>query len=651
MRRGVELVDEDLTSFEPKGGVKFFRDLIWASASDAGIQAEMHVSLNINTPDGGIDAEVDNNFEIEVQKANYSGVILEGKTGYQIKTGSKPSKSDCRKELLNKEGNIKPYIKNVLSEKGNYVYVTFSQLTPKERKERIRAIKEQLNDKDCDYGDIELFAINQLVKYGNRYPGLVYKYSSSEGGGIDIKTWSKRRAIRIPDKFIKTENRFESIQNIRSLLKKSGEEFGNISGCPICRITGTSGLGKSRLVYEAVHHEQFSARVIYADATNFEGSNLATTLEVDEERRAIIILDNCSRTQHRKFRNRYESYDRLSLITISTDSNRVSADLQDEITHLSRDTIKKILDSEFNNVSAQAIDRFASISDGFPEMALLLAERYTEDKDPKSVVEVSDSTVFDRLLIGNESDAPDLRDIKNILTPFAFFDRVHWKHSRTKTAQERQWLMKAFDLESDYSKSKISEVLQYAKNRGILREEQTLSLRTIPLATYLMREEIQEDNRILYLISSESCPDQLQWRFAGRITYMNTFDPVQMWSKNVLRNTEWFGEYGFNSAIGSIFQALSEITPQEALYVLEMYIGPQDRKGLEKIEGRRIILESLRRIAVWEEHFFSAAELLRKLAEAENNNGVLNNSTGIFSELFSSQYGPHPCSVKVSSLC
>lgn len=636
MRQGIELVDEDISSFEPKRAVKFFRDLIWASASNAGIQTDTHVNLNIYTPDGGIDAEVEDEFEMEVTEADETDLIPKGRTGYQIKTGSKPSESDCENELMNSDDEIKSYVKDVVSSGGNYVYVTFSQLTSEEREERISAIENQLSEEGYDTCDVYLFATSQLVKFANHFPGIIFKYSSIKGGGIDIETWSERRPIRVPETYVETDERRAIVEKIRSLLTKTGE-FEDIDSCPVCRVRGTSGLGKTRLVYEAVNHEQFSKRVIYSDADEFEGSELATTLEMDDSREAIIILDNCSREQHRAFINRYGSYSRLALITISTDRSRVSADLPLTIDRLSKDELKEILNSVYSELPGHTVDRFAKIADGYPEMALLLAERYTTDDTEQSVVEVSDSTIFDRLLVGNEQDAPDLRDVKRILTPFAFFDRINWKNN----PNEKEWVIKAFNLNSDYSENTISEIVHYEKDRDVLKGEEVLSVGTIPLATYLMKSALERNSSILDSIFHENCPSRLKWTFAERIPYANTLDIVQNWSADKLYTTEWFRRYGFQADIGPIFRGLAEVTPGEALDTLEMFIGTKEREDLEKIESRRTILESLRRIAVWKEHFFGAARHLQKLAEAENDDQYVNNSTGLFADLFSPHPGPY----------
>ena len=640
MRQGVELIDDDIVSFQPKRAVKFFRDLVWAIAPNAGIQSDANVNLNIYTPDGGIDAEVENDFHIEVAEAEDAGLIPNGRTGYQIKI-SKPSKSDCRNELLNSDGNIKSYIEDIATDEGNYVFITFSQLTPEERRERIEEFTEVFEEHGYKNCNVDLFAAGRLVKFANKFPGLVFKYSNVGSVGRDIDTWANRPPINTPKEYIETVERGKALQEIQSILGKSDEGGNSINGCPVVRIIGASGLGKTRLVYEAVKHEQFANRVIYEEADNFEHSELATTLEVDGEREAIIVLDNCSREQHRKFKNQYSSYDRLALITISTDPSEVPANAIFEIHRLETDAVKDILNSEFTTLSDYTIDRIARISDGYPEMAVLLAEEYTENDADQSIVEVSDSTVFDRLLAGDERDAPELRDIKRVLTPFAFFSRIRWSNENdTQQISEQDWLIQTFNLGSDFSQSELSEIIQYAKTRGVLRGDDQLSLDTIPLATYLMEEALERNDRILDSITHQKCPRRLQRSFAERIPYANTHQVTKDWAAETLLRTEWFGEY-WSGGLGPIFRALAEIAPDYALEVLETSIDQMDREELRRVEDRRTTLESLRRIAVWEEQFFGAANLLRKLAEAENSDQYINNSTGVFADLFSPQYGPY----------
>jgi hypothetical protein len=87
MRQGVELLDDDILSLQPKRAVKFFRDLVWAIAPNAGIQSDANVNLNIYTPDAGIDAEVENDFHIEVAEGEDAGLIPNGRTEGTVERG------------------------------------------------------------------------------------------------------------------------------------------------------------------------------------------------------------------------------------------------------------------------------------------------------------------------------------------------------------------------------------------------------------------------------------------------------------------------------------------------------------------------------------------------------------------------------------
>lgn len=88
-------------------------------------------------------------------------------------------------------------MKDVVASGGTYAFVTFSQLTSEERDERISAIENQLSEKGYDNEKEHLFATNQLVKFANQFSGLIFKYTSIEGGGIAFGTWSERRPNRV----------------------------------------------------------------------------------------------------------------------------------------------------------------------------------------------------------------------------------------------------------------------------------------------------------------------------------------------------------------------------------------------------------------------------------------------------------------------
>ena len=118
--------NDDLGRLDEHTAVDFFQRLLWAEARRIGIEiSKINVTSDINTPDGGIDATVD-----ESQITAGSGIIQPGKTSYQIKSGNafKPwQKSEIKKELFGtktpESQNLGESIRDCLEAGGTYVLV------------------------------------------------------------------------------------------------------------------------------------------------------------------------------------------------------------------------------------------------------------------------------------------------------------------------------------------------------------------------------------------------------------------------------------------------------------------------------------------------------------------------------------------------
>ena len=89
-----------------------------------------------------------------------------------------------------------------------------------------------------------------------------------------------------------------------------------------------------------------------------------------------------------------------------------------------------------------------------------------------------------------------------------------------------------------------------------------------------------------------------------------------------------------------LFAALAEADPKSALECLKRTIGAWPKDDLLRFEmGRREVVWALEKIAVWRDLFPDAARLLLKLGEAETEEKISNNASGIFAQLFSLSYG------------
>jgi hypothetical protein len=259
MVEGFELTDSDLTGLGPEEAVRFFRDLLWAAASDASVdKSAAHVPVSIYESDEGIDAMTED--------VAADGFLPEGTAGYQIKAGDLEP-AECKGEVTGGEDQLKTMVQEVLEQGGTYVLVLFSDLTNAKRRRRETALREVFEDHGFPNTEVELYTSSHLVGFASGFPALVAKYSRVPGHGIGYETWGRETPIKHINTYVLDEQHEQHINAIREGIDEAEE-------CPIIRVTGVSGLGKTRLAYEALSPEHLRNRVIYADAEQFRDSPL-----------------------------------------------------------------------------------------------------------------------------------------------------------------------------------------------------------------------------------------------------------------------------------------------------------------------------------------------------------------------------------------
>lgn len=343
MHHGFELEDEDIRRFNTHEAVEFYRKLLWAEASDADvIQSSAHVPQRIHVADGGIDAKV------EDANPTREDLIPAGTSGYQIKS-SDIAPRECKEEVTNDPGDLKPRVEKLLDQDGTYVLVVFEELVgkaSKEGKDKLQTRKEALIEKFADLNypnaSVRVYDTSKLIGIINRFPALV----AQESGLYhvqDYNTW-KPRATKQAETFVADPARENQIQTIRVAVREPSEN------CPVIRVTGLPEVGKTRLVFEALNEDDLKNRVIHATAREFDCSGVASRLQMDSEWSAIIVVDECNSGDHKHFSDQFGSRgDRLTLITISTDQSPVTADYHIEVKPLDRDATIELLKENSTN--------------------------------------------------------------------------------------------------------------------------------------------------------------------------------------------------------------------------------------------------------------------------------------------------------------
>ena len=132
-------------------------------------------------------------------------------------------------------------------------------------------------------------------------------------------------------------------------------------------------------------------------------------------------------------------------------------------------------------------------------------------------------------------------------------------------------------------------------------------------------------------------PGQIRHWFIAMLRYADDSPAAQAAVERLLGPRGFIPDGAFpdNQATGQMLLVLAEASAKPTLKCLQRIIGKTDTSELHGIrEARQHLVWALERLAVWDDYFTGSAELLLKLAEAENSTHG-NNATGTFTQLFS----------------
>lgn len=530
MADGFELTDSDITELGPEKAVRFFRDLLWSAVSNAVVdKSDIHVPISIYEPDEGIDAMTED--------AAASGFFPEGTAGYQIKAGD-IGPADCKNEVRNERGQLTSMIQDVLEQDGTYVLVLFTDLTNAKRRRRENALQETFEENGFPNADVELYTSSHLIGFANRFPGLVAKYSRVPGHGIGYETWGRKKPINDIGIYVPDKQHEYHIDAIR-------KEINDAEECPMIRITGVSGLGKTRLAYEALSLDHLRGRVIYAAAEQFKDSPLQQSLAINEDRSAILVLDECPPELHEDFHRIFGARSsRITVITISDTLTSTEADYSAELKPVNSDVVEEILQNEWSEIPEPSIKRVAEFAEGFPQIAALLIENVPaeSDEDTENLLEIDDHQLFNRLIIGRDGlEVASVSEVKQVLEAFALFERVGWQNKDGKRHTETEWLIEQFRFDESIGVRKFERIVRQQRDRGILEGDHYLSLKPLPLVTHLIRSFWRNHLGQAEELTVEM-PDQMVSQFGERIPYLSSFESGRQWVSDILAPAGWFDD-------------------------------------------------------------------------------------------------------------
>ena len=421
-------------------------------------------------------------------------------------------------------------------------------------------------------------------------------------------------------------------------LTKIAENKSNI------RISGLSGMGKTRLVFEAINQsDEHKNTYLYCDC--FDTDNFQDIINVLEKvfrtkEPAYIVIDNCDEVKASrvmKIKRRYQSNAPLITIYNQYDEEELENCSYILLNRDLDDIIEKIIEEKSVGLTDEIKQLVLEFSGGFPLMAILLMENV--NKDNLSLEKVASKKFLNKIITGDEVE----REILKSCSLFRYVGIESDAKSQIDFVLTNKDItpISGTDEEKLYQFSKVLE--KYSKREIFEKNGRLIGIRPRPLAFSLAAEwfELCDSERLSRVFDSLQHPDNPNGKIlieslAKQIIYIGNNPKVATLIKKITDvNGPFDNAKVVNTELGSrLFRSFVEVNPIAIADNLYRLFGSKSIEELVKVEkGRRNLVWTLEKLCFNRETFEKGTKLMMSFAVAENETWG-NNSTAEFLRLF-----------------
>jgi hypothetical protein len=607
--------------------------LLVLDAEASGIRhSAVTASLSITVSDGGEDAS------IEWQGPPESTPWIPNRnTLFQCKATS-IGPTACGREVVTADGSaVKPRIDQVLSAGGAYVLFSTTPCNKKMKEARIAKMREAFQSLAKPYAQtaqIFVYGAGEISNWANTYISAITAVKIAIGVRLPafIKTWEEwNRYPEYSRSFICDNDLIGKIDSLRSLFTSGARR--------VARIIGLSGVGKTRLALEAFkpaedpraepERQALSEGCVYIDAESSQDLLECVAEWVRDHYSGVLVIDNCEMALHKALIREVGHTDsRLNLLTLDYSMDDHPRDHPYiEMTGVSDEVVKGMIQGAYPGLSDSDVGRVVSFAQGFPRMAVLIADAQLEQEP--DIANLRDKDLIDRLLWQRTRPDPDARKVIEACSLFRHLGYDNDVVAQRIFAAERICRMDRNDF--------YRHVEYFIRRRVIDRRGRYIRVVPFPLAITLAAKWWQgcspELAQELFLTDM---PDGVTEALYDQLANLN-FVPRAKEIIAVLCGQD--GPFGQAEVLLSeqgsrLFRSIVEVDPEPCLSALNNAIGGMTREQLLGVgPARRNFVWALEKLCFWRGTFQRAARLMLKLASAENESWG-NNATYQFLQLF-----------------
>ncbi|WP_308465525.1 ATP-binding protein [Rathayibacter soli] len=558
-----------------------------------------------NLGDGGVDAGLHGALGTEW--------IPAGESAWQFKAGDLPP-AECKTELRGANR-----AKEILAAGGSYRLVLGATRTSQmiaSRRAALVEVARELGVADPE-SKILVIAADALARWIETYPALAASplFGGIGRGVLTFDEWSGSHPHNTT--WTSSPGRDAEIEGLRNSIESTAS-FAS-------RIEGVSGLGKSRMVLEAMRSQTYEALVVYSPAADHFPLDVLIQLR-SQGRVAVVVIDECDRNEHEVFASALAAVDsRIHVVTIGEPAAGSTRSPIFDLSDFTDEAMQEMLRANRPSLSPEAERVVVQIAAGNIDYALKLAQ-VAVDRGPGAA--------------GAFITEDDLR---------AFFVQ-ELPEGQLFLASCALALFSRFGVDGDVGEEldKIAAGVGLSPDdlRGALVELERLGLlsrqgryRTVsphPVAIFLAAKGWQQFGEVIITDLLQTIDADLAERLFRRAADIGELEAGSPAMEAVLGtggplNSLSSMVEGNNASLLVHFAVLS---PELLTDHLAELIADASEAELQRTLGiRRDLVWSLEKLAWHSSTFSTAADALLRLAIAENES-YSNNASGTWTEFF-----------------
>ena len=575
--------------------------LLDAEAARAGMVASSLVLNSVDElADGGVDAAI--------HDAPAGGDwIPKGYSAWQFK------RSDLQPAECADEFGGASWAHRYVQNGGTYVMVLGVPRTDQMKQRRRDAILRKAENLGLglDSSQVRVYGANDLARWICLFPSLVI--ATVTGGpvsaAVDFSTWAETRLGWMV--WVAEEPRQNTIETIRAALSE-----------PVAvdlRVEGAPGIGKSRLVLEALRAAEYAPLVAYvADEAEMAGETLQHLTGLG--RTVVLVVDQCPADRHWGLAQRLPNDPRVKLVTIGPSGHAVTPRSVVVVEPMSTEGIDKLLSLNFRGLSNVNRRVVVEIADGNPQIAEIRAEQASNPDRQRSAPDlITESDIREFL-----TDQPIGGLALDVAESVALFEKLGWDD---ELAPERDLVAEFLGLSTSDVESCGHELKQagWLTARGRYR---AISAHRLAIHLASRKWERDGDRIVGEFLDRLSVPMGLA--LFRRLADLGRYEPAQNAVAPLLAGDGPFGSFAQlrTPDRGTLLTQLAIVLPNEvSLHISELLEGVSEETLRAHPTVSRDLVWALEKLAWHTDTFRLAADSLLRLAIADHRpgtNSVLN---------------------------